>query len=139
MNTQNREKGTKMRHTIRLLAATALLAQAGLFAQPLAGNYTINRFLPPGGTNFNTLASAVQALTFNGVSAAVTFDIYDDDATSGLPTPWTESSTFAPLNVAWGTNNGVLVLALIATASPTNRITFQAAPGEQVQFNAAGQ
>jgi hypothetical protein len=125
-------------HRAGLLPALLILAGLSLHAQPLSGSYTINRFLPAGGTNYTSLAAAVNALTFNGVSGPVTFDIYDDGPGTGLPTAFTETSAFAPVNVTWGTNTAVLVLALVASASATNRITFQAAPGEFVQFDATG-
>ncbi len=131
-----------MRQRVIFGMAGVLLASALASAQPLAGTYTINRFLPAVGTNFNSLASAVAALVAGGVSAPVTFDIYDDDGMTGLPSPFTESTVWQQLitsgNITWGTSTAVLVLANIATASPTNRITFQEAAGENVQFNAAG-
>jgi hypothetical protein len=42
---------------------------------PLAGNYTINKTLPTGGTNFNSFNDAVFELNAQGVSAPVVFDV----------------------------------------------------------------
>jgi len=55
--------------------ALLLLLAAGPAQAQLAGTYTINPALPPGGSNFQTIGAAVGALEADGVSAPVTFEV----------------------------------------------------------------
>lgn len=86
-----------MRNPLHVVGASLLIATLANFvavtpawAQPLSGNYTINNAQPGSGTNFVSLGSAFDALEANGISAAVTFDMFDDggdyatDLTYGL-------------------------------------------------------
>lgn len=106
------------------------LAAAPLSAQ-LAGTYTINPAAPPSPTSFSSLATAVAALTAQGVGGPVEFLLYDDAG------PYTEQSSFATGSV-FGGNTAVLVLASWSGASMGNRVTFRPAPGEHVVFDATG-
>jgi PKD repeat protein len=77
--------------------AVLLLISSAVKAAPMSGTYTIN----PSGGNYTTFAAAVSALTTNGVSGAVTF------------------------NVAATTFNEAVTIPNISGASATNTITFQ--------------
>lgn len=87
-----------------LLGGPAALAQ-------LSGTYTIDNAQPTGGTNYASFTAAATALTANGVSGPVTFNV------SGGP--YTEQ----------------LRLPAIAGSSATNRITFNG-NGRTIQFAA---
>lgn len=115
------------------LVLTAVLSAAGA-AQPLAGGYSINPLYPTGAGNFATLLDAVNALVANGVSGAVTFDIFDDAG------PYNEAHPFTTANTGggWAPSTAVLCLAQWAGASAANRVTFRAAAGESPVFDATG-
>jgi hypothetical protein len=79
--------------------AVLLLISLSVKAAPMSGTYTIN----PSGGNYTTFAAAVSALSTNGVSGAVTFNV--------AATTFTEAVT----------------IPSITGASATNTITFQGA------------
>ncbi len=125
-----------------ILPSIAVIALAGaLAAQPMAGTYTINRFLPAGGGNYTSLASAVADVMLRTVGGAVIFDIYDDDPVTGNPSPFTESSpTLYPAGcgVGFPPNTAVLVMGTFVGVSAVNTVTFRAAAGESPVLDATG-
>jgi hypothetical protein len=105
----------------------------------LSGLYTIHPQRPVSATNFQNLYSATTALATSGVSGPVVFELYDDAG------PFVDPMTFYSANhPVYGTNlslgNGICVLRLAqwAGVSPTNRVTFRAAPGERPVLDATG-
>ena len=83
----------------------------GMLKAQLNGSYTINSAVATGGTNYQTFTAAINALTAQGVSGPVTFDV---------------SPTSGPYNER-------LVFGAITGASATNRIRFNG-NGRLVQF-----
>ena len=118
-------------HTLRFVGFTAVLLAGALPAQ-LSGTYFINATLPLTPLSFPSFADATAALAAQGVSGPVDFLIFDDGG------PFDEASPFATNNGTYGTNDAVLVMTSWTGASPTNRITFRAAPGERPVLDATG-
>ncbi len=93
-------------------------ATTSSLANALNGVYTINSSLPTAGTNFNSFASANQALNLQGVNGPVTF------------------------NVAAGTYTDHMDLLPVVGATSTNKIIFQSASNNNssvtLQYAATG-
>ncbi|AEV34437.1 PKD domain protein [Owenweeksia hongkongensis DSM 17368] len=83
------------------LFVSAFMLMSTVVMGQLSGAYTINGSSPTGGTNYQTFTAAVSALTSNGVSGAVTF------------------------NVQAGTYTEQISISAISGASTTNTITFK--------------
>lgn len=83
-----------------------------IFAQVPGGTYTINRLAAPSASNFSSVAAFADAITFGGISGAITANVV---ANSG---PYTEQVFFGS----------------VPNASSTNSITVNG-NGEFVQFN----
>ncbi|WP_417602256.1 PKD domain-containing protein [Owenweeksia hongkongensis] len=83
------------------LFVSAFMLMSTVVMGQLSGAYTINGSSPTGGTNYQTFAAAVSALSTSGVSGAVTF------------------------NVAAGTYTEQVSIPTISGASTTNTITFK--------------
>lgn len=116
-----------MRILVSLLVVTSCL-----LAQPMAGSYTVIPAAPTAGTNFQTLADAVNALATNGVGGPVTIEIDGSLGAFTTPMPFTTSNgSFTP-------SNAVLVLGQWNGTSSVNRVTFRSFPGQRVQFDATG-
>ncbi|MFC5270637.1 T9SS type A sorting domain-containing protein [Adhaeribacter terreus] len=81
----------------------------------LAGNYTINKNNPTGGTNFQSLADAVARVTSCGVSGPVTF-------------------TVAPNS---GPYNEQMIIGAISGVNATNTVTFEGS-GNTISANPTG-
>ncbi len=94
-----------------LVVVVCLLLNSSAFGQ-LSGSYTINWASPTGGTNYQTFTAAVTALSTNGVSGPVTF------------------------NVQPGTYTEQVSIPAISGASTTNTITFKGS-GVQTLLTAA--
>ncbi|MFC5269295.1 T9SS type A sorting domain-containing protein [Adhaeribacter terreus] len=99
--TVNQAVATFYRNSVTCGTSTVSSAPLQVTTIPaLSGIYTINGANPTGGTNFQTFAAAINALTCAGISSAVTF------------------------NVTNGTYNEQIVIPEISGASATNTITF---------------
>jgi len=77
----------------------------------LAGNYTINPLQPTAGTNFNSIADAMQSLTLCGINAPVTFILSPD--------------TF---------NSRMVFNGAIPGASATNTVTFRGTTATVIKY-----
>lgn len=100
---------------LRIFALGIFLIPDSLLAQPLNGTYIIGGSTP----DYATLTNAVTALTTNGVSGPVTF------------------------NIIAGTYTEHVSIPLITGASATNTITFQSANQDSsttiIRYNASGE
>ena len=98
---------------VRITLMVALLSVPSTTLAGMAGIFTIDRSQPttyPGGTNFASFTEAVAALMADGVDAAVVLEAYDDG----------------------GSYDEGVTIGQVPGVSADRRVTFRAAPGEEV-------